>query len=186
MSANAAAQKKPAKPKSAAPQTVIDYLKILPKNYSQIIAANPKANRLSLIKYDRRKDNFVRIGAENFWGYAEIAVFKKKSGGHLVAVNEYAQNSTCCDGGLVFYEYNKGKWKEVDPLPQFTYGDLLTAFHGKTKRQPTSEEMDERIFEIGKPQPGEITLKIAGIPVYGFLWNGEDFEGGMLYLLDEN
>ena len=187
LSSDAAAQKKksPIK-KSAEPQIVIDYLKILPKSNSQIIQANDRADRLSLIKYDRRKDNFLRLGATNFMGYAEIAVFKKKSGGHLVAVNEYAQNSTCCDGGLVFYEYNKGKWKEVEAFPRFSYGDLLTAFSGAAKRQPTEEEMEQRIFEIGEPQPGEITLKIAGISVYGFSWNGTGFDGGMLYLLEEN
>jgi len=103
LSSEAAAQKKTAKPKPTAPQNVVDYLKILPKSYSQIITANGNANRLSLIKYDRRKSGFLRLGATNFMGYAEIALFEKKSGGHLVAVNEYAQNSTCCDGGVAFY-----------------------------------------------------------------------------------
>lgn len=171
---------------SAAPQNVVDYLKILPKSYSKILATNDRADRLSLIKYDRRASNFVRIGAKNFMGYAEIALFKKKSGGHLVAVNEYAQNVTCCDGGVTFYEYNRGKWKEVDPFPRFTYGDLLTAFHGKTKRQPTDEEMDQRVFELHAPTADEITLTIGGVAVYGFRWNGSDFDSGMLYLLDEN
>ena len=180
----AAAQKKTVKP--AAPKTVIDYLKILPKSYSQIITANGNADRLSLIKYDRRKSGFLRLGATNFMGYAEIALFKKKSGGHLVAVNEYAQNSTCCDGGVAFYEYNKGKWKEVEALPRFSSGDLRTAFHGKTKRQPTDEEMEMQILEMHEPNADEITLKIGGIAVYGFRWNGTDFDSGMLYLLDEN
>jgi len=183
LSSESAAQKKTVKPKSAAPQNVIDYLKILPKNYSQILTANDRADRLSLIKHDRRKTNFLRLEATNFMGYAEIALFKKKSGGHLVAVNEYAQNSTCCDGGVVFYEYNKGKWKEVEAFPRFSHGDLLTAFSGKMKRQPTEEEMEQQIYELHEPDAPEITLKIGGVAVYGFRWNGTDFDGGMLYLL---
>lgn len=186
LSSNAAAQKKTAKPKSSAPQNVVDYLKILPKTYSQIVRANARADRLSLIEYDRRKDDFLRLGAANFTGYAEIALFKKKSGGHLVAVNEYAQNSTCCDGGAAFYEYGKGRWTEVEALPRFSYGDLLTAFHGKTNRQPTEEEMEQQVFELHEPSAQEITLKIGGVAVYGFRWNGTGFDGGMLYLLDEN
>lgn len=186
LSSEAAAQEKTVKPKPAAPKTVIDYLKILPKSYSQIITANADADRLSLIKYDRRKSGFLRLEATNFMGYAEIALFKKKSGGHLVAVNEYAQNSTCCEGGAAFYEYNKGKWKAVEPFPRFSYGDLRTAFHGKTKRQPTDEEMEMQILEMHEPNAVEITLKIGGIAVYGFRWNGTDFDSGMLYLLDEN
>jgi hypothetical protein len=178
-----AAQKKKTKP--AAPENVVDYLKILPKSYSKIIAANSRADRLSLIKYDRRKSGFLRLGAKNFMGYAEIALFKKKSGGYLVAVNEYAQNVNCCDGSVSFYEYDKGKWREVDPLPRFSYGDLLTAFHGKTKRQPTSEEMEMQILEMHEPTADEITLQIGGVAVYGFRWNGNDFDSGMLYLLDE-
>ena len=184
LSSAVAAQKK--MPKTSAPKNVIDYLKILPEGYSQIIARNRRADRLSLIKYDRRENNFVRLGAKNFMGYAEIALFKKKSGGYLVAVNEYAQDKTCCDGGLTFYEYNKGKWKEVEAFPRFTYGDLLTAFHGKTHRQPTEEEMNQQIFELNEPLADEITLQIGGVAVYGFHWNGSDFDSGMLYLLDEN
>lgn len=181
---SAAAQKKT--PKTSAPKNVIDFLKILPESYSQIIARNPRADRISLIKYDRRENDFVRLGAENFMGYAEIALFKRKSGGHIIAVNEYAQDKTCCDGGVKFYEYSKGKWKEIEPLPAFTYGDLLTAFHGKTNRPPTEEEMDQQMFELNEPTAGEITLQIGGVAVYGFRWNGSDFDGGMLYLLDEN
>lgn len=181
LAAPASAQKSPPKAKSPAPRGVVDYLRILPVRYSKLLAANPNVDRVSLIKIDNRKTNFLRLEAENFAGYAELALFPKKSGGFLVAVNENQTNAPEGeDGAGMFFEYEKGKWRPVDPLPRFTFNDLMLAFERIAKREATDEEKANEIFELHQPKPNEITLKIGGVAVYGFVWNGEDFDGGDL------
>lgn len=178
--APATAQKSQPPGRASAPGNVVDFLRILPVKYSRLLAANTNVARESLIKIDRRKTHFLRLEADNFTGYAEIALFPKKSGGFLLAINEHAPEFAEAESTGMFFEYAKGKWRAVDPLPRFTHNDLLMAFHRIAGREATDEESINQTFELHQPKPDEITMKIGGVAVYGFLWNGEEFDGGTL------
>lgn len=173
------------KTKPAEPRTVTDYFMILPSKYFYK-SEKPLvvANRRELIDVEDAKNGYLRLKSDEREGRTEIALFKKKSGGYLTAVSL----TTCapqCDGEINFLEYKNGRFKEIDALPAYTFGDLLTAFHGATQRQPTEDERNQIVFEL--PRDGkEITLKMGGVSIMGFLWTGDEFASGMTYLRDEN
>jgi len=176
----AQAQSKKTNAKSTAPRTVTDFYLKLPAKYLQISDAIP--NRRSLIKTEDIANGYLRLGSNDWEGWGEVALFKRANRSYIVAVTEYSCGPEC-DGTLTFLDYKNGKWKEVELLPRYTVGDLRTAFHGATERQPNEEETNEQVFEL--PRKGkEITLKLGDAPVMGFLWTGEEFVSGMIYLRD--
>lgn len=178
--APASAQNKKTNQKSTAPKTVTDFYMKLPAKYLQILEAIP--NRRSLIKTEDVANGYLRLESKDWEGWGEVALFKRANGRYIVAVTEYSCGPEC-DGNLTFLDYKNGKWTRVEMLPRYSVGDLRTAFHGATERSPDEDEMNEQVFEL--PRKGkEITLKLGGVPVMGFLWDGEDFVSGMIYLRD--
>ncbi len=178
--APAQAQSKKTNAKSNAPRTVTEFYLKLPAKYLQILEAIP--NRRSLIKTEDVANGYLRLESKDWEGWGEVALFKRANGSYIVAVTEYSCGPEC-DGNLTFLDYKNGKWKEVELLPRYTVGDLRTAFHGAKERQPNEDEMNEQVFEL--PRKGkEITLKLGGVPVMGFLWQGDEFVSGMIYLRD--
>ncbi|MGI8639698.1 MAG: hypothetical protein ACR2MG_07065 [Pyrinomonadaceae bacterium] len=166
--------------KTNAPKTVTEFYLKLPAKYLQILEAIP--NRRSLIKTEDTANGYLRLESKDWEGWGEVALFKRANGSYVVAVTEYSC-APVCDGNLTFLDYKNGKWKEIELLPRYTVGDLRTAFHGATGRQPDEDEMNEQVFEL--PRKGkEITLKIGGVPVLGFLWQSDEFVSGMIYLRD--
>ncbi len=163
--------------KTNAPKTVTEFYLKMPAKYLQILKAIP--NRRALIKTEDTANGYLRLESKDWEGWGEVALFKRANGSHIVAVTEYSCGPVC-DGNLTLLDYKNGKWKEVELLPRYSVGDLRTAFHGATNRQPSEDEMNEQVFEL--PRKGkEITLKIGDVPVMGFLWNGEEFVSGMIY-----
>jgi len=178
--APAQAQNKKTNSKPGAPRTVTEFYQILPPKYLQILAAIP--NRRNLIKIEDTANGYLKLGSNEWEGWGEVALFKRGGGNYIVAVTEYSYGPEC-DGTLTFLDYKNGKWKEVELLPRYTVGDLRSAFHGAKGRQPDEDEMNEQVFEL--PRKGkEITLKICGVPVIGFLWQGDEFISEMIYLRD--
>lgn len=178
--APAQGQSKSAPAKSAASGTVTDFYLKLPAKYLQILAAIP--NRRSLIEIEDMANGYLKLGSNAWEGWGEVALFKRANGSYVLALTEYGCGPEC-DGTLTFLDCKNGKWKEINLLPLYTAGDLRTAFHGSKGRQPDEDEMNEQVFEL--PRKGkEITLKIGGVPAMGFLWQGEEFVSGMLYLRD--
>jgi hypothetical protein len=176
--ATAPGQNKKNGAKADAPRTVTDFYLKLPAKYLQILAAIP--NRRSLIKTEDVQNGYLKLGSNEWEGWGEVALFKRRDGSRVVALTEYDCGPEC-DGNLTFLDYRNGKWKEVELLPRYSVGDLRSGFHGATARQPDDDEMNEQSFEL--PRKGrEITLKLGGVPVMGFLWNGEQFASGMIYL----
>lgn len=164
--------------KTTAPRTVTEFYLKLPAKHLQILEAIP--NRRSLIKTEDTANGYLRLEPKDRESWGEIALFKRANGSYIVAVTEY-NCAPVCDGNLTFLDYKNGKWKELELLPRYTTGDLRTAFHGATGRQPNEDELNEQVFEL--PRKGrEITLKIGGVPVMGFLWQADEFVSGMIYL----
>ncbi|MEP6903867.1 MAG: hypothetical protein ABJA66_19245 [Actinomycetota bacterium] len=168
--------------KTTAPRTVTEFYLKLPAKYLKILEAI--SNRRNLIKTEDTANGYLRLESKDREGWGEVALFKRVNGSYIVAVTEYSC-APVCDGNLTFLDYKNGKWKELELLPRYTVGDLRTAFHGATGRQPSEDEMNEQVFEL--PRKGkEITLKIGGVPVMGFLWQADEFASGMIYLHDGN
>jgi hypothetical protein len=164
--------------KTAAPRTVTDFYLKLPTKHLKILETI--SNRRGLIKTEDTANGYLRLESKDWEGWGEVALFKRANGSYIVAVTEYSC-APVCDGNLTFLDYKKGKWKELELLPRYTVGDLRTAFHGATGRSPDEDEMNEQVFEL--PRKGkEITLKIGGVPVLGFLWQSDEFVSGMIYL----
>lgn len=164
------------------PRTVTEFYLRLPAKYLPILSSIP--NRQSLIKIEDTANGYLRLESNQWEGWGEAALFRRKNGTYILAMTQY-ECSPVCDGQMTFLDYKNGQWQELDALPRYTVGDLQTAFHGATGRQPSEDEFSEQVFEL--PRRGkEITLKIGGVPVMGFLWDGEDFVSGMLYLLKDD
>ena len=114
---SAAAQNKAAKSKGE-PKTVTDFYLLLPAKFLPILAAHQ--NRRALIDVEDLKNGYLRLGNNEWEGWGEVAILKKKSGGYLVAVTQY-NCGPVCEGEAVFVNYNKGKWSRADyVLPRVT------------------------------------------------------------------
>lgn len=150
----------------------------IPDKYLSVTKSHP--NRRALIKTVDAANGYIKLGADDWNGWGEIALFKRANGGSIVAVTDY-DCAAICDGSFYFLEYKNGKWTELDLLPRYSVGDLRTAFHGVKNRQPTEDELNNQVFEL--PRAGkEITLKIGGVAALGFLWEADEFVSGMIYL----
>jgi hypothetical protein len=108
------------------PKTVTDYLLSLPTNLFEYVhpgfkyeTPKPKTRaeiekfRRSRIVIEDIKNGYIKYKqSPDIVQSAEIALFRKNSGGYLMAINRGGQYKGC-DSTLNFVEYNQGKWFDV-------------------------------------------------------------------------
>lgn len=108
------------------PKTVTDHLLALPANLFEYVHPgfkyeNPKPMtnaemetfRRSRIVVEDIKNGYIKYKTDpNSDNWTEIALFKKKTGDYLMAINE-AGKYKGCESKLNFVVYNDGKWIDV-------------------------------------------------------------------------
>ena len=79
--------------------------------------------RRSLIKIEDTKNGYLKLGSNQWEGWAEITLFKKTDGSYVIAVSEVGCGPGC-SGWVIFLTYNRGKWTDVSeqifPVSRFS------------------------------------------------------------------
>ena len=169
---------------SSEPKNVLDFYLLLPAEY--ITPLDSVKNRQILIETKDIGNGYLTLkgkGEAQFWeGWAEIALFKRKSGGYYVCVVN-GENATMHYSGIKFLEYKNSKWRDVteEIFPKISDAMVLSKFKEKS---PNNDEYDAEnppfvFYEL--PRQGTLVKMFAdrtdGDPtsLYEFIWNGEKF-----------
>lgn len=145
-------------------------------------------NRDALVKETDYPNGYLLLAHDEWNGWGEMALFKKKSGGDLIVVTQYdckqidSARSVVrwrdCAGTVSFLE-SSGKMlvaaKNVAPNEKELQ---LYGFYEKKTGQPANSE-HKLIYELPRERK-DIRIKLSGAEVYSLIWNGEKFEGSYI------
>ncbi len=167
------------------PKTVEDFYMALPAKYVSPLAKTK--DRRKLIQTSDKANGYLYLSGENAsvdWeGWAEIALFKKTSGEYLIGVVD-GDCATICYSGVVFLEYENGKWMEMTKkvLPEISDEMILARYK---KLFPDDTEFDRQnppYTNYKLPQKGTTLIMNANTggdadaELFRLKWNGARFE----------
>ena len=163
--------------KGKAPQNVLDYFTALPAKYFEV--ETTAAGRRKLVKTQDLENGFLRLEANTWDGWGEVALFKNADGTKTLAVQTVGCGPGCSTDTIFFVQYKNGAWIDVTKsvLPEISQTELDRVL--KCYR-PDAEDGNAAYYEL--PRYGT-TLKLigdnqdseTGYPLYEFAWNGTRF-----------
>ncbi|MBS1792661.1 MAG: hypothetical protein JSS81_02335 [Acidobacteria bacterium] len=178
---------------AAQPKTVTDYFLAMPaETYATDIDGQKFKDRAALTKYRKSlikiedvKNGYLKL--EGAWeGWSEIALFKRRDGGYLVAETSVGCGPACV-GGLKLSTYTNGKWTDVTKQfqPVFTDAEAFAAYKSKGGDDDEIKSGADLGSYYLLPRAGR-TVKIACNECGGsgdgedfvfleFEWNGDKF-----------
>lgn len=160
------------------PKTITEYLLALPPRYFELVHPGfqyekPKTKaemdkfRRSRIVIEDVKNGYIKyVESPDESGWSELALFKKTSGGFVLAVARTVVYKGC-DTTLDFLEYNKGIWSKV-----------TTKYYPKFTRA-MQKKIDNQIFCIALPREGRVLRAYSKWydepeeKIGAFEWDGE-------------
>lgn len=145
-------------------------------------------NRETLVKETDYPNSYMSFAHNEWNGWGEMALFPKKSGGHVVVVTQYDCQRTVtsyrairfrgCQGSVHFLEI---KGKELVENPKYKPDiDKLGLYYAYEKKMGRLANSDDRlIFELPRERK-DIIVRLVGEPMYSLMWNGTSFDGSYI------
>lgn len=172
----------------SAPRTVLDYYRLLPAKYlnlaqdsttcKPVISVNDAANGYLALGVPRGK--CLASGNWESWAGAEIALFKKRAGGYVIAVAQ-TETMTVSNTNLVFLEYDAGEWRSVTDkvAPKITDEIIIAAY--RRAKAANDEDIDPNsamyvTYDLPRNGRSIVAKWDAGNTLFKLTWNGERFE----------
>ncbi|MEJ7709428.1 MAG: hypothetical protein WKF84_06105 [Pyrinomonadaceae bacterium] len=142
-------------------------------------------NRDSLAKETDYPNSYMLFVHEEWKGWGEMALFKKKGGGHLVVVTQYDcqqqypsypyYQRNRCAGNAHFLELKGKELVEAkNVVPEAKTLQLYGFYEKKTKRLADSD--DKLIYELPRERK-DIRIRLADQVLYSLMWDGQKFVG---------